>query len=59
MMVCVVCGAFEGELLTHCPGFYLNPEAREACTHGNVIDLDSRRNEREFFLRRPDRKPHA
>lgn len=36
---CIVCGAFEGSLLTHCPGFKLNPETIEACYNGNVKDL--------------------
>lgn len=36
---CVVCGAFEGQLLASCPGYMLNEEAREACYHGNVKDF--------------------
>lgn len=36
---CTVCGAAEGELLSFCPGFLLNAEAREACFQGNVVDL--------------------
>lgn len=36
---CVVCGAFEGQLLTACPGYLLNYDAREACYSGNVYDF--------------------
>ncbi len=36
---CVVCGAVEGELLSHCPGYQLSPEAKEACFSGNVFDF--------------------
>jgi len=36
---CIVCNAFEGQLLTHCPGFRLNEDALNACYHGNVKDL--------------------
>ena len=38
---CVVCGAFEGQLLTSCPGYHLNEEALEACYRGNVKDMAS------------------
>jgi hypothetical protein len=37
---CTVCGAFEGELLTHCPGHKLSVETLAACYRGNVVDLD-------------------
>lgn len=37
--LCVVCGGFEGSLLTHCPGFKLNQETLDECYHGKVIDL--------------------
>lgn len=36
---CIVCGAFEGELLTHCPGYKLNQETLDACYSGNVHDF--------------------
>lgn len=36
---CRTCGAAEGELLTWCPGYKLNREAREACYTGNVVDF--------------------
>ncbi len=36
---CTRCGASEGELLAHCPGFLLSQETKEACYSGNVIDL--------------------
>jgi hypothetical protein len=37
--LCTVCGAFEGQLLTHCPGYRLSEETLEACYRGNVKDL--------------------
>jgi hypothetical protein len=37
---CTVCDAFEGQLLTTCPGYKLNEDALNACYHGNVKDLD-------------------
>lgn len=36
---CTICGAAEGELLSHCPGFWLNQETKEACYNGNVLDF--------------------
>lgn len=36
---CIVCDAFEGSLLTYCPGFKLNQDTIDACYHGNVKDL--------------------
>ncbi len=39
LQYCTVCGAFEGELLVNCPGFWLSSEARDACYQGNVVDL--------------------
>jgi len=37
---CIVCGGFEGSLLTYCPGYQLNQETVDACYHGNVKDLE-------------------
>lgn len=37
--LCEVCGGFEGQLLTTCPGYKLNNEALDACYHGNVKDF--------------------
>ena len=39
LALCTVCGAGEGELLSHCPGFRLSFEARTACYSGNVLDF--------------------
>jgi hypothetical protein len=39
LALCTVCGAAEGELLSHCPGFSLSAEAKAACYSGNVFDL--------------------
>ena len=36
---CTICGAVEGELLSHCPGFQLSQEAKDACYSGNVFDF--------------------
>jgi hypothetical protein len=36
---CTVCGAFEGQLLSSCPGERLTEEALEACYQGNVVDF--------------------
>jgi hypothetical protein len=49
LAVCTVCKAAEGELLTWCPGFALNAEAREACYRGNVIDFVRRSPLRKLF----------
>jgi hypothetical protein len=40
---CTVCGAFEGQLLTTCPGYRLNEATLDACYRGNVRDLASYR----------------
>ena len=40
LATCKVCMASEGELLTHCPGYTLNMDTRQACYQGNVIDFD-------------------
>lgn len=37
---CRVCHAFEGSLLTWCPGHALSGEALDACYGGNVIDFE-------------------
>lgn len=37
--LCTVCGAGEAELLTECPGYRLNGEARVATMLGEVADL--------------------
>lgn len=36
---CIICGAFEGQLLTHCPRYMLSNETLDACYQGNVIDF--------------------
>jgi hypothetical protein len=41
---CVVCGGFEGQLLSTCPGHKLNEETLNACYNGNVKDLNNFRN---------------
>lgn len=46
LRTCAVCGASEGELLSYCPGFRLNRDAREACFSGVVTDLDWHRRRR-------------
>lgn len=47
LVVCIVCGAAEGQLLTTCPGYALNYEARDACYQGNVIDFKHWMNMRD------------
>jgi excinuclease UvrABC ATPase subunit len=37
--LCTVCGAFEGQLLSSCPGYMLNEETLDACYQGNVKDF--------------------
>jgi hypothetical protein len=39
LVQCTTCGAAEGELLTFCPGYRLNADARDACFDGNIIDI--------------------
>lgn len=39
LSLCELCGAFEGQLLTCCPGYKLNAEALDACYNGNVKDF--------------------
>jgi len=39
LAMCEVCGGFEGQLLTSCPGYKLNQETLDACYHGNVKDF--------------------
>ncbi len=39
LSMCRVCGAFEGQLLTTCPGYKLNQETLDACYSGNVRDF--------------------
>lgn len=39
LALCMTCGAAEGELLTYCPGYQLNPDAQMACYSGNVFDF--------------------
>jgi hypothetical protein len=36
---CVICNAFEGQLLTCCPGYKLNENALQECYHGKVKDI--------------------
>jgi hypothetical protein len=38
--LCVICGGFEGSLLTTCPGYKLNGDTIDACYNGNIKDLD-------------------
>lgn len=40
LSLCIVCAAGEGELLSSCPGYGLNEDARTACYTGNVIDFE-------------------
>lgn len=51
---CIICGAAEGELLTFCPGYKLNGEAREACYNGRVVDLFYARQRRKLSKPRKD-----
>lgn len=39
LALCTLCGAFEGQLLTYCPGYMLSEETLDACYKGNVIDF--------------------
>lgn len=39
LALCTVCGAGEGQLLKHCPGYRLSEETLESCYSGNVLDL--------------------
>ena len=36
------CGCAEIELLSYCPGFFIEPEDRQAIVSGKVIDFESR-----------------
>lgn len=49
---CTVCGAAEGQLLSFCPGFWLNESALDACYTGNVRDFFRYRGRRRFLLDR-------
>lgn len=54
LVICSVCSATEGELLTFCPGYQLNWQAKNACYYGNVLDFSllKKMNEQGFNLRK-------
>ena len=51
LCLCTVCNAFEGQLLSSCPGYKLSEEAHDAVYEGNVYDFvnwKALRNSRVF-----------
>jgi hypothetical protein len=50
LALCIICGAAEGELLSHCPGYKLNVDALFACHRGNVYDFSRLRAMREYDI---------
>lgn len=39
-MLCEVCGAFEGELLVHCPGRKLSRDELQDCYSRKVVSIE-------------------
>lgn len=56
LATCVVCGAFEGQILSTCPGYHLSEETLDACYQGNVADMDLYRTHFNAGLVREDGK---
>ena len=52
---CIVCGGFEGQLLTYCPGYKLSEETLESCYRGNVLDFYYRSQMIKFRRSRLDK----
>jgi len=56
LALCTVCRAAEGELLSSCPGYELNPEALGACYSGNVMDIEDYKSSVRYQERQERRR---